>query len=443
VLENYEKADFLCRKAISSHPNAPDLWIVRNRRIVALLGLWKLKGEYRYFSSAVEEAKATMKAELPPGTDVIARFCLARESLRNAEVDSESVIRGLAEPSGKQVSGPELAAAALLALDVADRKLHEEYRRAYLNAYAEHPAMWTSTAFFLDRYHRYWMYHPPFVAGWTYGRRQGHFLGVGEPEDANRTLNIELKTLDGDTVRFPKEDEEKWTVVSFVSCAEQSGYLARYAKFAGERPFDDVNLLSAVLYDDANATRKFLESQKSPNPFPTLLVPDGLSHPVVKKMGIIVDGEDVERNRRTTNLLLLRPDGSIALALSGLTMRFNKANVMQNVIELHDEKMVDEALSRGDLDEAKRLAFAHAPVEQSPPPDAPRNWKPKKISIPHLRSRAKVYLAMSELESAATDAEQVYLAVNQKAGYISMRTDDLEEIEALRETIRKKREDSK
>lgn len=38
---------------------------------------------------------------------------------------------------------------------------------------------------------------------------------------------------------------------------------------------------------------------------------------------------------------------------------------------------------------------------------------------------------MGNLKAAA---EQVYLAVNQKAGYISMRTDDLEEAEALRET---------
>lgn len=57
-----------------------------------------------------------------------------------------------------------------------------------------------------------------------------------------------------------------------------------------------------------------------------------------------------------------------------------------------------------------------------------------KISIPHLRSRAKVYLAMGNLKAAAAAAEQVSLAVNQKAGYISMRTDDLEEAEALRET---------
>jgi hypothetical protein len=353
------------------------------------------------------------------------------------------LIGAFAVADGKQASGPELAAAALLALDAGNRKLHEEYRHAYLSAYAEHPAVWTATAFFLDRYHRYWMYHPPFVAGWTYGRRQGHFLGVGEPEDANRTVNVAFKTLEGDTVRFPKEDEKKWTVVSFVSSAEQNSYLARYAKFAAERPFDDLNLLSAVLDDDANGTRKVLESKKSPDPFPTFLVPGGLKHPIVQKMGVTVDGEEVERNRRTTNLLLLRPDGSIALALSGATMRNIKSNVIQNVIEFRDEKVVDQALARGDLEEAKRLAFAHAPVEQLAPPDAPRNWKPKEISIPHLRSRAKVYLAMGELESAADDAEQVYLSVNQKAGYISMRTDDLEEIETLRETIREELDESK
>ncbi|MBU63004.1 MAG: hypothetical protein CMI26_10935 [Opitutae bacterium] len=443
VLENYKKADSLCRKAISSYPAAPDLWIVRNRRIVALLGLWKLKGEYRYFSDAVEEAKATIEAEPPKGADVIARFCLARESLRKADIDPEVLIRGFAEADGKQASAPKLAVSALLALDVGERKLHEEYRRAFLDAYAEHPAMWTITAFFLERYHRYWMYHPPFVAGWTYGRRQGHFLGIGESEDANRSLSLELKTLDGDTVRFPKEDEEKWTIVSFVSNAEQSNYVARYGKFISERPVDNANLITVVLDDDANATREVLVAKKSPDPFPTMLLPGGIRNPVVQKLGITVDGEDVEPNRRVPNLLLLRPDGGIALMLSGSTMRFNKVNVMQNVIELHDEKMVDEALSRGDIEEAKRLAFAHAPVEQLPPPDAPRNWKPKKISLPHLRSRAKVYFAMGELESAATDAVEVYLAVNQKAGYISMRTDDLEEIEALQETIRKKRENSK
>ncbi len=440
---NYEKADALCREAISSHPSAPDLWVVRNRRIVALFGLWKLKAEYQYFADAVEEARAALEAKHPPGADVVARFCLARESLRNAEADPESVIRDFAETGGDKASGPVLAAAALLSLDVADRKLHEKYRRAYLDEYAERPAMWTATAFFLDRYHRYWMYHPPFVAGWTYGRRQGYFLGIGEPEDANRSLQIELKTLDGDTVRFPKKDEDKWTVISFVSSAEGSGYLARYGKFTDARPFNNVNLLTAVLNDDANATRKVLEAKKSPDPFPTMLVPGGTQNPVVQKLGMIVeDGEDQPAHHGKPNLLLLRPDGSIALSLSGLTMRFLGDNVIQNVIELHDEKMVDEALTRGDLDEAKRLAFAFAPVE-GPTPEGEKKKPAPKISIPHLRSRAKVCLAMGDLKAAYADAEQVYLTVKQKAGYISMRTDDLEETEALLETIRKKKDDAK
>jgi hypothetical protein len=353
------------------------------------------------------------------------------------------VIRDVAQAGGAKASGPVLAAAALLALDVADRKLHEEYRRAYLDEYSEHPPMWTATAFFLDRYHRYWMYHPPFVAGWTYGRRQGYFLAIGEPEDANRTLQIELETLDGDTVRFPKKDEDKWTIVSFVSSAEGSSYLSRYGKFVGERPIDNLNLLTAVLDDDANATRKVLEAKKSPDPFPTMLVPGGMQNPIVKKLGMIVeDGENQPGHQKKPNLLLLRPDGSIALTLSGLTMRFLKDNVIQNVIEVHDEQMIDEALARGDLDEAKRLAFAFAPVEEPTPPGEKKR-PASKISIPHLRSRAKVYLAMGDLKAAYADADQVYLTVNQKAGWLSMRTDDLEETEALRETIRKMRDEAK
>ena len=427
IRANYEKADALCREAIASHSSAPDLWVVRNRRIVALLGLWKLKGEYQHFAAAVEEARVAVEADYPPGTDVIARFCLARESLRDADNDHRSVIRDFAEAGGKQASGPVLAAAALLALDVADRKLHEDYRRAYLDNYSEHPAMWTATAFFLNRYHRYWMYHPPFVAGWTYGRRQGHFLAIGGQEDAKRTLQIELKTLEGDTVRFPGNDASKWTVISFVSSADGGSYLSRYGSFAKARPVDNVNLLNAVLNDDAETTRKVLEAKKRPDIFPTMLVPCGMQNPVVQKLGILAE-------ETRPNLLLLRPDGSIAAALSGLTMTYQKDNVIQNILEWHDEKAVDDALARGDLEEAKRLAFAFAPIEEPTPPGEQK--KPaQKISIPHLRSRAKVYLAMGDLNAAYADAEQVYLAVNSKAGYISMRTAELDATEKLKATI--------
>jgi len=425
----YEEAAALCRETIASHASAPDLWIVRNRLIVALLGLWKLKGEYSYFAAGAEQAKLALEAGYPPGTDVIARFCLARESLRNAENDAETVIRDFADAGGKPVSGPVLAAASLLALDVADRRLHEAYRRSYLDQCAEHPAMWTATAFLLDRYHRYWMYHPPFVAGWTYGRRQGHFLASGDPEDAKRTLQLELKTLDGDVVQFPKKDEPKWTVICFAANAEGGAYLSRYGSFVEQRPVDDMNMVTAVLSDDAAATRAALEAKKRPDLFPTMLVPGGMQNPIVKKLGILAE-------ESKPNLVLLRPDGSIAAALSGLTMSSQHGNVIQNIVELHDEMAIDDALAQGDLATAKRLAFQFAPVEEAAPPGEKKKPAPK-ISNPHLRSRAKVYFAMGELEAASADAEQAFLAVNSRAGWLSLRTLELDETEKLKAAILK------
>ena len=431
VIANYEKADSLCRAAIAAHPEAPDLWIVRNRRICALMGLWKARGDQKAFAAAVAEANAMVEGSYPPGTDVVARLCLARQALRAADADPRAIIEDFIEAAGgKQASAPALTAASLLALDAGDRLLHDTFRRTFLDKHADDPAMWTATAFLLDRYHRYWMFHPPFTAGWTYGRRQGHFLAIGTPEAAQRTIQTELKSLDGESVKIPESSDGKWTVISFVPTAAGNGYLGRYAAFVAGRPFEDVNLIAALLDDDAEAARKLISEKKKPDTFPTLLVPGGMQNPIVRKLGLLTD-----EKRAKNNILMLRPDGSIAAALSGLAMSAQKGSVIQNVIEFHDEKMVDQALARGDLDEAKRLAFAHAPVEQLPPPDAPRNWKPKKISIPHLRSRAKVYLAMGDLEAASADAEQAYLAVNIAAGYISMRTDELKETEALKDTI--------
>ena len=96
--------------------------------------------------------------------------------------------------------------------------------------------------------------------------------------------------------------------------------------------------------------------------------------------------------------------------------------------------MVDEALARGDLEEAKRLAFAFAPVEE-PTPEGEKKKPAQKISIPHLRSRAKVYMAMENWEAAFADIQEAYLSVNSKAGWLSMRTDDLEEVEELKADI--------
>lgn len=429
LIANYKKAETLSRQAIEAHPNADDLWIVRNRRIVALMGLWKAEGKREHFDAALKEAQTAIAKGYPTGTDVVARFCLAKEALRNADADLPSVINQFTQAHGQEpASATTYAAASLLALEIADRKLHEHYRRLSLDRHAEHPMLWGATAFHLDRYHRYWLYHPPFTAGWTYGRRMGHFLAIGTPEDAKRKIQLEFKTLDGEPFPIPEVSQGKWTIIQFGTNVDATAYASRYGAFVKERPFEDVNHLVAILDDDAPAVRNALEAKKRKDDIPVLLVPGGFNNPAVQQLGIL--DEDIR-----PNIALIRPDGSLAAALSGLTMSSQHGNAMQNIIERDDEARVEEALARGDLEEAKRLAFAHAPLEQIAAPDAPRNSKPKEITVPHLRSRAKVYAAMQDWDAALADAQETYLKINSKAGWLSMRTKDLDEIEQLKARI--------
>ena len=442
VRANYEKADALCRKAIAAHTQATDLWIVRNRRTIALLGLWKLSSDKKYLERAVGEAKVALGEKCPPGTDVAARFCLATEALRAADADPKLVIGDfLKAAAGKKASGPALAAAAILALGAGDRVLHEHYRRAILDKHTDNPMLWTAVSFLVDRYHRYWLYRAPYMAGWSFGRRQGYFLSWGEPEDARRVLQAELKTLDGDAFRIPKDTAGKWTAIIFMgrpdhqkrdfhSQAFLTRTLSHAIKFAEGRPFKDVSIIAAILDDDADAARKALAEKETLDDFPTLLLPGGMQNPIVQKLGILDADERV-------NIVILRSDGTIAAALSGLTLSYQKGSVIQNVLEWHDEKAIDDALSSGDLEKAKRLAFKLAPLVEPVPPDENKRVKKSDttISLPHLRSRAKVYMAMKDWRAALADAEEVYLRLKRRDGFLSMRTDELEEAERLRATI--------
>jgi hypothetical protein len=433
---HYEKADDLCRQAISAYPDAPNLWVVRNRRIVALQVLWKLTNDYGHFAAAARESKAALEGGYPAGTDVIARFCLARASFRSPEAVPQSVIAEFLQGYGPEPSGPALAAAALLAIDVGDRKLHEAHRRAFLDKFAASPSMWTATNFFLNRHQRFWLYQPPYTGpDWlSYSAQEKHAISSGAPEDVRRTINLELTALDETKVNIPKDFEGKWVIVEFQSPQVSKVYMQSYASFPSKRPADDLVLITAYMSEDSTAANdqndKFLEVLKrrglDPSPFHTMLVPGGLENPVVQELGLL--DEDVR-----TNLLLIHPDGAIAAMITGDAIG-RTGSIMHMVVDWHDEKRVDDALARGDIEEAKRLAFMFAP-----PQLVDQQSKRPKTSIPHLRSRAKVYFAMGELASAAADAEQLYLRAKDTAKRLNnIRTEELKLAEKLKSDIETK-----
>ena len=422
LIANYSKAEQLCQQVMAQHSSAENLWLVRNRRIVSLMALWKVQGRQGHFESAFKESQAAIEAGYPPGMDIVAQFCLARAALRDGSDQHANVIRGFAESqSATAVTGN--AVAALLALEAGDRQIHEKHRGLSLNS--DVASLWRANAFLLDRYQRYWLYHPPFVAGWTYGRRQGHFMSVGTPEETKRNLNLTLHTPEGEQVNLPKDSDGKWTVLYLFAKAKDIPWVRRRIGYLDLRPVDDIRVYAGVYDETPDAVRAVLAEAQKPDRFDSLLVPEGPKNPLLTRLGIVP-------KEGHPNLLILRPDGTVALALSGLSMSAQKEDVVRNVMEWHDELAVDRAISSGSINEAERLALTFAPLAD--PDTDPR--KLPKISVPHRRSRAKVLMAQKRWQAAYDDADQVYLDVNSKAGWLSLRTDELTRTEALKAKIR-------
>lgn len=435
---NYEKAEALCAETIEQHPQATDLWIVRNRRITALMGLWKLSSDAAYYERAAAEAKLALESKPPAGTEVVARFCIARETLRKADAQPKQVIAEfLTSLGGEQAPGTALAAAALLALEVGDRTLHENYRKIILERHAEQPAMWPTVSFLLDRHHRYWLYQVPFAAGWSYEKREDYVMALGEPEDCKRSFSGDFKTPAGGTFSIPKDTAGKWTVVVFTT-KQQPGYEHSVKCVMGQvrslkplilgRTQGDVKVIAAIFDDEVPPEAAgFNETALG---CPVVMVPGGLNNLLVQKLGIMGEQDG-------PHLLVLRPDGSIAASLSGTVLqKRHGGEIVKNIIEWQEEMAVTEALARGDVEEAKRLAFLMAPAEEAAS-GTPKEGsvKPEPLSAAQLRSRAKVYMALKDYKLALADIEMVISQQVIIDGGMSLRSKDLDEAEDMRDTI--------
>ncbi len=444
----YARLATLCHQAIDTHPNAPDLWIVRNRLIIAHLGRWKATGDLDHFDAAVAEARTAMEAGYPEGCDVVARFCLAREALRKAGDDSGEVIdRYVSDQGGENASGPVLATALLLALDVADRMRVEALRERILSKHTEYPMMWIFSAALLNRHHTYWMFQVPFTAGWSYGRRESYFTRRGEMEPAERMLRGELKTADGKTLRIPEDLEKEWTIILFGQptpwqSKRDDGLppsphreLHRMMGFAAGRPNQDLEVMFATFGGDAEACRSALASDRNPVECRVLTLPGGMDHPMVQRLGLL----SVERKH---NLLLIRKDGRIGGVVSGLGHAGSEA--LTNTILKQDELAVEALIEEGKLEEAKNKILALVPHYDAEAVDERgRKLSKPNYSAAQLRARAKVYLALGEWDKALADAEEVYSITFSESGGMSMRTEDLDEAERLRAEIQKRMEGGK
>jgi hypothetical protein len=446
VLAHYSKAVDLCRKAIADHPDAPDLWIVRNRLMIARLGLWKVGGDLTHLEAAFVDAKAAMAAGYPSGCDVVARLCLAREALRDPATDAGKLMdQFVSDSGGEKANGPALAAATLLAMDVCDRARFEQLRDVILQSQVEEPMMWNFNAFLLDRYHMYWLFGTP-MRGPVQDWRAANFYMDGHPEEVPRMLKADLLKGDGTPFRIPDDLEADFTIINFYQPEPWSSNrgdglppsprrdLERIQDFADSRPAADVRIYLAVYRDTPHSgIVEGLRGREVKLPGTMLGLPGGLQHPLVQQLGMLYTDSSI-------NSVILNRQGRILRVVTGLGGQADRGiSTLIHVVTHQDVLKVNALLEKGQLDAAKKAVFSLVPPFDPDAVDAKGRERRKPVhELSHLRVRARVYLAAGELDKAFADAEEIHKRQSSNDAKMAMRSAQLDEDEALRDAIQLK-----
>ncbi|MBT7700646.1 MAG: hypothetical protein HN700_10155 [Verrucomicrobia bacterium] len=339
ALANYRKAEDLCRQAIARYPDAPDLSLVRHRRIIALLGLWKLTCEPVHLERAVEEAQACLAVAPPPKHRVVPEFCLAKEALRRADSNSQNVLSAYIDATGGDAApASALAAAAILTLDAGRRDLHAVYRGMVLGLRHDDPTLWPVVSFLRDPHHTYRLfkahyYYPPSMERRRErGRLRRYTVAWDVPADKSGPLKAEFKTLDGGALSLPGDTVGALTILVFVeppadpgadfsvfingavtedakgNKREVHGIMQRVFQLAEKN--EDIGLVAVFLSEDPERIKALM---KNPHPWPcqVVMAPGGLRHPLVRRLGVLSPD-------RVPNMVLLNRDGTIAWTQSGI-----------------------------------------------------------------------------------------------------------------------------
>jgi len=405
ALKNYEKAETLCADAVKKHSDAPDLWIVHNRRIIALLGMWRLSGDSRHLNRAVASAKTALAMDLPTGSKTIPQFCITTKTLRNEDADTADVLTAFIDAAGgSDAPGSAYAAAFMLSLQAHSFDQYIKYRDILLSKCANDPSTWPVASFLLERSSSASLFDRALP---------GRGVNLTAPPESGRLFKASFTTLQGEKVQFPGKADGKMLAIAFMETPSgkkmeklQKDVLDFMARTVSRRPEKDIEMIGVFRSDDPNSVVKTMTTNKWK--FNAACISDNDWSSLCRQYGI-VDAD------RVPNILLVRPDGSIMFAMSGISAEAQWHHTMARRIEValrtFDLAMADKALAQQNYKEyAARLSTSF-----TPPNYRRGSWEPKWDSPSvHGRKLVWAYMQANDFKSALKAANDQIAALSPK-----------------------------
>ena len=350
-MDNYRKAEKLCGDVLAKHPDAPGLWVVHNCRTIALLGMWRLLGDSEYLAHAVRSARDALAYDLPPAASTVPHFSLATKRIAAGGADAERILADFIEACGGAKPPPKAHAAALmLSLDAHSRELYAKCRHRLVYDHVYDPSTWRVSSFLLDRSTSTRLFGKAFPGG-TYD--------IDSPRGPDRSLAVDWPKVGGG--RLDTSSRAGGTINALVfmerardrnAAALQKRVVDHLIRTAGARSRKDLAVTRIFRGNDTNGAADLMARNKWS--CEAVCLPEAEWRRCALEIGVF--SADLR-----PNVFLVRPDGTIMLALSGVGADSERAETIAARIDAalreHDLALAEAALERRDYSEyAARLS---------------------------------------------------------------------------------------
>jgi len=334
ILENYNRAIKLCDEFIASQPKSPVLWKIRNAKIIAHMGIWKVDLSVKHLNLALAEAKLALAIkDSPAAAKVIPQFCIAKAALRKEDSTSVAVITDFMEAcGGEQSTSGAYAAGVVLSIDGGQdtRDLYRDYRYTILKKYADDKTILPVTSYLLKELYGKYLFQANekrYYFGYTsiYAHERTENL---RHVYINRNIKTDFITVSGKKISIPDDKEYHYHLCTFLDLPKnaqaelkQKELLNGLLATVGQCRRKDMKLVLFFLSQDTKAIKDLLVKYQLN--CSAVSLPGGIDNPILTQLGIYSP-------ENFANSSLIAPNGTFLV-------NYSKMHHKGTVIHRHDK----------------------------------------------------------------------------------------------------------